>query len=254
MQTSQETSSEVYTKDFFQNRKGKTAKSSDIVAPIITDFFKQSSMIDVGCGTGEWLKSFMDIGIKDVCGVDGHHVPRNLLKIPEELFNARDLFKSVGIERKFDLAMSLEVAEHLPESRADSFVKELCDLAPIVVFSAATPGQGGAYHVNEQWPEYWAAKFAANGRVVVDCIRDLVWHDPRVAYHYVQNTLVFITPEKLESFPELKKLVVTGNPPALARIHPEKWRRALDVSRMGLKRWIKAFVPILKVAIQKRFK
>jgi hypothetical protein len=47
---------------------------------------------------------------------------------------------------RFDLAVCLEVAEHLPPERAESFIRELCDLAPVVLFSAAIPGQGGTGH------------------------------------------------------------------------------------------------------------
>lgn len=63
-----------------------------------------------------------------------------------------------------DLVLCLEVAEHLPESAADT----LCDALAAatgdrLVFSAATPGQGGAGHINEQPGEYWAAKLGARG-------------------------------------------------------------------------------------------
>lgn len=68
----------------------------------------------------------------------------------------KDLTQPLSLGRKFDLCVSMEVAEHLPPSRADSFVADLVGLAPVVLFSAAVPEQGGTNHLNEQWPDYGA--------------------------------------------------------------------------------------------------
>lgn len=60
--------------------------SSNIVAPLIVEMFKPSSVLDAGCGIGTWLKSFLDIGISDVIGIDGDYVSReqlnNLIQFP----------------------------------------------------------------------------------------------------------------------------------------------------------------------------
>ena len=63
------------------------------------------------------------------------------------------------LERKFDLAISLEVAEHLKSSSSEDFVQSLTTLAPMILFSAAIPHQGGLHHINEQWLEYWGDLF-----------------------------------------------------------------------------------------------
>ena len=39
----------------------------------------------------------------------------------------------------------------------------LTRLSSIIVFTAATPGQGGDDHINEQLHSYWVAKFQAAG-------------------------------------------------------------------------------------------
>ena len=96
---------------------------------------------------------------------------------------------------RFDLAISLEVAEHIPESSAEQFVTTLVSLAPVVLFSAAIPGQGGASHVNEQWQNYWALLFRDKGYFTVDWLRPLIWNNPKVAYYYSQNSLLFLTKE-----------------------------------------------------------
>ena len=72
----------------------------------------------------------------------------------------------------FDLAICFEVAEHLEEHWADRLVDTLSDCAPIIVFSAATPGQGGSYHHNEQPHSYWLDKFKERHGYVVHSKQD----------------------------------------------------------------------------------
>jgi hypothetical protein len=63
----------------------------------------------------------------------------------------------------FDIALCLEVAEHVPAHLAPRLVAFLTSLSPVVVFSAATPGQGGQSHINEQPPSYWSRLFNSDG-------------------------------------------------------------------------------------------
>src|SRR5262249_19580791 len=151
--------------------------------------------VDVGCGTGPWLKAFMRAGIPSVTGVDGSYVNPGQLRIPQSSFIAKDLTKPLNLDRKFDLCISMEVAEHLPPARAASFVADLVSLAPVVLFSAAVPEQGGTNHINEQWPEYWRDLFEKHEYRVIDCIRPKIWNDRRVDYFYRQNSLIFADKE-----------------------------------------------------------
>ena len=126
------------------------------------------SVLDLGCGQGVWLASWVRLGAKDVQGIDGPYVDQERLHIPKERFQGRDLARPVDLGRHFDLVQSLEVAEHLPQSAAEQFVDSLVRHGPLVLFSAATPGQGGENHINEQPWEYWREKFAARGYEVFD--------------------------------------------------------------------------------------
>ena len=92
------------------------------VVPLVMELVKPQSVLDVGCGIGNWLKVFEEQGIGDYKGVDGSYLDKNLLKIPIHNFEARDLQQSFSLGRKFDLVVSLEVAEHLDERYADQFV------------------------------------------------------------------------------------------------------------------------------------
>jgi hypothetical protein len=64
-----------------------------------------------------------------------------------------------------DLVYCFEVAEHLPPHLGDRLIRFLTSVGPVVVFTAAQPGQGGAGHLNEQPREYWAERFAVHGFV-----------------------------------------------------------------------------------------
>jgi hypothetical protein len=66
---------------------------------------------------------------------------------------------SLTHDRTFDVAITMEVAEHLPETSADHFVMLLTSLSNLIVFTAAPPGQHGIDHINEQPPSYWISRF-----------------------------------------------------------------------------------------------
>jgi len=126
-----------------------------------------------------------------VKGFDGQYVDQDRLLIPSDRFESIDFGSTVPVlDKKYDIAMSLEVAEHISDSRAASFVKALCAASDFVVFSAAIPGQGGVGHINEQWPEYWAAKFESEGYIVSGDLRWRIWDDDSVENWYRQNLLI----------------------------------------------------------------
>jgi 2-polyprenyl-3-methyl-5-hydroxy-6-metoxy-1,4-benzoquinol methylase len=86
----------------------------------------------------------------EICGVDGNHInPKDLL-IPQKSFVSLDLRQPFDIPGRYDLVICLEVAEHLSPESGRYLVRALSQAAPLVFFSAAVPGQGGSYHVNEQ--------------------------------------------------------------------------------------------------------
>lgn len=181
-----------YDEEFFAGIDAGTQSSAAVIVPLIMEALSPSSVVDVGCGTGAWLAAFRAAGVRDVLGVDGDYVTRSSLNIPVESFQAADLNRPLRIERSFDLALSLEVAEHLPPGRADGFVADLVRLAPAVCFSAAIPLQGGVDHVNERWQDEWAAIFANHGYTPVDLIRAKVWDNPEVRPWYAQNMFLYV--------------------------------------------------------------
>ena len=176
-------SDQIYNAEFFERLEQPAARSARIMVPMLLDLVGPRSVVDVGCGTGAWLSVFREKGIRDVLGIDGDYVDRDRLLIPRDSFLAADLIQPLRLDRRFDLVLSLEVAEHLPDSAAVSFIKSLTRLAPVVLFAAAVPGQGGWNHLNEQWPEYWARLFDEFEFQPVDCIRDQVWDNDEDAVY-----------------------------------------------------------------------
>ena len=111
--------------------------------------------------------------------------------VDKNFIKTQDLENRIQIESKFDLAISLEVAEHLSEMRADSFIDDLCALSDLILFSAAVPNQGGKNHVNEQWQSYWAQRFKQRGYHVYDLVRWKIWSRSDIATWYRQNIIVY---------------------------------------------------------------
>jgi SAM-dependent methyltransferase len=140
------------------------------------------SVLDVGCGTGTWLSHFVGEGISDCIGIDGPWAASADLLIDRDKFVGANLEAPPKLDRRFDLTISFEVAEHLPQERAAGFVEYLCSTAPVVAFSAAIPLQGGTNHVNEQWPDYWIEMFRRNRFACLDLIRPAFWNNANLPY------------------------------------------------------------------------
>lgn len=215
-----------YDKRFYASAAADLGRTSaDAVAEMVYDAVQPTSMVDLGCGNGAWVKAFAELGVDDHLGIDGAWVDRDWLDFPAERFLERDLSAGSSLDRTFDLAMSVEVAEHLPDAAADRFVATLTGAAPVVLFSAAIPFQGGTGHVNEQWPGYWAGKFAAHDFVAVDALRARLWDRDDIAFYYRQNLTYFVRRDALSRYPELERVheFTGGALPAL--VHPEIWNR-----------------------------
>ena len=211
-----------YSSEFFANIRDDAGRSARAVVPRILDWLNPISVVDVGCGVGSWLKVFQENGIQDVLGIDGNYVDRRMLDIDEARFRSADLSRRLQIRRRFDLALCLEVAEHLPQASAASLVSSLVQLSPVVLFSAAIPFQGGTRHVNEQWPEYWVELFENEAYLAIDCLRKTVWNDEQVSWWYAQNMLLFVSDAQLDQYSSLRDFRQTASPP-LPLVHPGKY-------------------------------
>ena len=210
---------QTYDHEFFKDHHAMTVYAARTILPIVLDALPSvRSTVDFGCGVGTWLSVLAEQGVEDLLGMDGAWVEKELLEIAEERFRKVDLERPIELDRRFDLAMALEVAEHLPPASAQGFVDSLTRASDFVLFSAAVPFQGGEGHVNEQWPDYWAGLFARCGFVPVDLVRRHIWKDRRVPVWYRQNLLLFVKESEKEHL-DLDVSAHEGLP--LSLVHPD---------------------------------
>jgi SAM-dependent methyltransferase len=144
------------------------------------------SILDVGCGTGTWLKAAREFGVPDVFGIDGILVPEDRRHL-SGVIKQCDLTVPFQLGRRFDVAMCLEVAEHIPDASAAGLISSITSHSDKVLFGAACPGQYGQHHVNCQWPGYWQELFNRHGFVCEDSIRWKIWNENGIEPWYRQN-------------------------------------------------------------------
>lgn len=206
-----------YQSSYFQKRKGISSISAEITLQKLSKFLNFSSVVDFGCGTGTWLAACQNMGVNKILGFD-HYANESELLIERKYFHKKSLAEKICLDEKFDLAMSLEAAEHVEQIFADKIIENLTNASDVILFSAAIPGQGGTNHVNEQTPRYWAKKFANHGFAQFDVIRPLIWDEDDVAWWYKQNTFLYIHSDANQriKFEELDQVLVNQH-----IIHPQ---------------------------------
>ena len=180
-----------YNADFYTYIDAGSRRSAKAVAALLMPEMKIGSLLDIGAGHGAWAAEWLAAGVKQVLAVDGDYVKADQLAIPAGSFRAHDLGTPLNLKRKFDLVQTLEVAEHLPADKAETFVGNLVAHGDVILFSAAVPHQGGEHHVNEQPPEYWRAKLKARSYDVFDFVRPALADRPDVMPWYRFNTYLY---------------------------------------------------------------
>jgi len=247
MNTKQQ-SAEAYSYDQARHGVSTVRQSADVIAPLLTRKFGPRSVVDFGCGVGDWLAAFAAAGVPDALGLDGSWVPLENLQIPQSSFQLADVTRPIILPRRFDLAICLEVAEHIPEASAGCLLDSLAAAADLVVFSAAIPGQGGYEHVNERFQQDWVERFTARGYQAFDLVRPEIWTDPRVSVWYRQNLLVFARAEAVI------RHSLRPAPFVASLVHPEIYLAKLDPRSWSLRQIGKHLGWYLSRSISARFR
>jgi SAM-dependent methyltransferase len=170
------------------------ARASKVIADSVMRDIAPASFIDVGCGTGALLAEVAARGV-NVLGLE--YSDAGIERTRQRNIDARRFdvrYDSVAHLPRFDVVCCTEVAEHIPARFADRLVDSLVSLGDRVIFTAATPGQGGVDHVNEQPHVYWLEKFTSRGfrfdaRTSASW-RD-EWHRAGIQDWYWKNVMVF---------------------------------------------------------------
>jgi SAM-dependent methyltransferase len=237
-----------YDQSFYEDSRAASTRSAAVVMPIISQALKLSSVCDVGCGVGAWLAEARRCGASTTVGVDGEWLRIDPLANPDLDIRAVDLEKPLNLGRRFDLAICVEVAEHLSEARAPGLVKDLCALADHVLFSAAIPGQGGEFHINEQWQSYWRDLFKAAGYTAIDAIRPVTWDNPNVSWWYSENAFLYVRDELVDEV--RARLGDAGGLPTDS-VHPVLYARPPS---LGFRAVVRAFPHAFGAAIHRRLR
>ena len=200
--------SNLYDERFFAVQVVTSLRSARAVAQIACQLFGPKRVVDVGCGQGAWLAAFAELGVNEIRGVDGDYVNRDKLLFDRAKFIAVDLTRAFKIPGHYDLAICVEVAEHLPGNSSRSLVHALTQASSLVLFSAGVPGQGGSGHINEQWPSYWRSLFAAEGFGMFDPIRPRIRENDAICWWYRQNLVVFASEDAISRYSGLGERVI----------------------------------------------
>jgi len=211
----------VYHPGFYERQSGPSHLAARSILPHVFASVRPRSVVDVGCGVGTWLAAAHQCGAERLVGLEGDWVDEGDLRAQDiELIRA-DLEEPVRLGEEFDLAMSLEVAEHLTPERGESFVGDLCRLSKAVLFGAAIPGQGGVNHLNERWQSYWVELFERHDYRPIDLVRPLHWNDRSIPVHYRQNTLLYVHSTHYESV--ARSIDDCASPWPYDLVHPEMY-------------------------------
>lgn len=238
-----------YGHGFYKDRHLESVYAARTILPLVLDALPPvNSAIDFGCGVGTWLSVLKEKGAREIQGIDGPWLDQNLLQIPKENFRQVNFEEGIQFGKRYDLAISLEVAEHLSQESANRFVEMLVGVSDCILFSAAIPFQGGRSHINEQWLDYWVDIFASRGYLAFDFVRKKIWNDGQIPYWYRQNILLFVKKNQARNI----KIPGSGEPGTdspISLVHPDlylsKVRQMSSVSgswklfRRAVRAWVK---------------
>ena len=213
----------VYPSEWHRIFGEQTDQSARIILPPLIDLFEAKSLVEIGCGHAHWSRAAQDHGVSDLLALDGPWNSSGELHIDRADFREVDLSEPLVLDRQFDMAICLEVAEHVAQEHAATLVSSITAAADIILFGAAIPLQGGHGHINEQWPSYWRKLFENEGYEPFDLVRRNHWSDKRIHYWYRQNSFAYIRKTNSAAVARAHSALAATDQTLMDAVHPEKF-------------------------------
>ena len=177
-------------KKYCHNERYTVAGAERVLKVLFDKVGVPDSMLDIGCGVGTWMAAALNLGCSKVHGLEGTVEAQDKLYVPRECISGIDLEGEWTVSGKYDLIVSMEVAEHLTEKAANRLMDNACHATDKILFSAAIPGQPGQNHISCKWQSDWEAAFNNHSFQCHDFIRWAVWNDENVEPWYRQNAFL----------------------------------------------------------------
>ena len=227
----------MYHFEWHKTHGDETSASAHVVVSLLKLILEVRSVLDVGCGDGRWLACFKSSGVPSIYGVDGEWTDQDHLLIDKEEFTVTDLSKSFDLGKRFDIAISLEVAEHVDAECSALFVENLTKHSDMVLFGAAIPFQaasGTSTSAGNPTGLRYSKLRAINAS---DPFRSQIWQRRDVSVWYRQNMLVYIKRERSDLISQVEKYLrayhISEMP--IDIVHPERYQLIASYSQIAFK-------------------
>lgn len=235
-----------YLSEYYSRHRSLTLSSAKKIVKLFPKFFDPRLILDIGCGTGEWIKAFQyQYPSCNFTGIDGNWIKSNNLICNFNEFIVADLNFGLPkniINKNYDLITCLETITDLPEKEGGKLISQICKITNLCLFSSGAPNQTHGPHKNRQWQSYWHSLFKKNGFIALDFIRPAIWNDNDVGPWYRQNCFLFIEESWLQRNQKWQNLTLSQKFP-IDILHPNLLPPLTQ--NMRLKTWLRLLPRIL---------
>ena len=185
-----------YSEHFYKSVTSRALTASEVIANTLLQNCNPNSIIDIGAGDGSWIVTLASKSeAKRLIAVDLPGSNFESIKNSNKTIEVQTIdFEQEMIQNgePYDLAICVEVIEHISSDRALRLLDWMSENCRAIIFSGATPGQGGTHHINEQSQSYWIGSMSKRGFIPIDNMRPQLINNKKVASYYRNNIFLYI--------------------------------------------------------------